>query len=157
MRGFEKISFNEFKQSVKDDKKLYEEFKLPKRGTMAAGGYDFFLIEDLTIKPNEIKIVPTGIKSYFMEDEALLLIVRSKTGFKYNIRLCNQVGLIDSDYYNNEDNEGHIFYAIQNEGKEEKTFKKGEAIIQGMFIKYLTVSDEINDFSKRKSTYKTGK
>ena len=153
MRGFEKISFEEFKKSVKDDRKIYDEYKLPKRGTKSAGGYDFFLIEDLTISPGEIKIVPTGIKSYFMSDEVLLLLVRSKTGFKYNIRLCNQVGLIDADYYNNEDNEGHIFYAIQNEGKEEKTFKKGETLIQGMFIKYLTIDNEIDDFEKRKSTY----
>jgi len=25
-----------------------------------------------------------------------------------DIRLCNQIGVIDSDYYNNRDNEGHI-------------------------------------------------
>ncbi len=50
------------------------------------------------------------------EDEVLFLIVRSSMGFKYNVRLCNQVGIIDKDYYNNIDNEGHIFIKIQNEG-----------------------------------------
>lgn len=46
------------------------------------------------------------------EDEVLFLIVRSSMGFKYNVRLCNQVGIIDKDYYNNIDNEGHIFIKI---------------------------------------------
>ena len=59
-------------------------------------------------------------------------------GFKYNIRLCNQVGVIDADYYNNKDNEGHIWIKIQNEGEKELTFQKGEAIVQGIFFKYLT-------------------
>ena len=146
MRDFEKISFARFKRDIKDDKELYNEYALPSRGSKFAGGYDFHLIEDVTIKPGEIKKIPTGIKSYFESDEVLLIIVRSKMGFKYNIRLCNQVGLIDADYYNNEDNEGHIYAMIQNEGTEERTFKKGEAIIQGMFIKYLTTdSDNGND------------
>ena len=37
-----------------------------------------------------------------------MLLVRSSMGFKYNVRLCNQVGIVDSDYYNNPDNEGHM-------------------------------------------------
>lgn len=48
--------------------------------------------------------MPTGIKSYFDKEEVLLLVVRSSMGFKYNIRLCNQVGVIDADYYNNKEN-----------------------------------------------------
>lgn len=67
------------------------------------------------MKPGERKKVPTGIKSYFDRKEVLLLIVRSSMGFKYNIRLCNQVGVIDSDYYNNKDNEGHIWLMTQND------------------------------------------
>lgn len=42
------------------------------------------------------------------EDEMLMIVVRSSQGFKYNVRLCNQVGIIESDYYNNETNEGHL-------------------------------------------------
>lgn len=75
-------------------------------------------------------------------DEMLQLYVRSSLGFKYNIRLTNQVGIIDSDYYNNKDNEGHIWYSIQNHGDKEITFKKGDRTIQGIFTKYLLTSDD---------------
>ena len=98
MRDFEKISFEQFKKDVKDDIVLYNEYLLPQRDSDSTAGYDIYLLEDLTISPNEIKKIPTGLKSFFEKDEVLFLIVRSSTGFKYNIRLCNQVGVIDSDY-----------------------------------------------------------
>lgn len=74
-------------------------------------------------------------------DDVLFLIDRSSMGFKYNVRMCNQVGVIDADYYNS-DNEGHIWIKIQNEGDKDYSVKKGQAMIQGIFMKYLTVDDE---------------
>ena len=99
-RGFEKISFEEFKKSVKDDEKLYESITLPIRKTSKSAGYDFIAFQDVTIKPGEIKKIPTGYKVKLQDDEVLLIVVRSSMDFKYNIRLCNQVGVIDKDYYN---------------------------------------------------------
>ena len=153
MRDFEKISFEQFKKDIKDDIELYNEYSLPKRDSVYTAGYDIHLLEDLTIKPGERKKVPTGIKSYFDKEEVLLLVVRSSMGFKYNIRLCNQVGVIDADYYNNKDNEGHIWLMIQNEGEEEYSFKKGEAIVQGLFMKYLTTKSDKSINIQRKSSY----
>ena len=75
-------------------------------------------------------------------DEVLFIIIRSSIGFKYNIRLVNQVGVIDSDYYNNIDNEGHIFIKLHNQGNKEYIVKKGEKICQGIFTKYLMVDNE---------------
>lgn len=74
-------------------------------------------------------------------------------GFKYNIRLCNQVGVIDSDYYNNQDNEGHIWIKIQNEGNKDVNFKKGDAIVQGIFLKYLTTKNDETLKQERRSDY----
>ena len=151
MRKFEKISYEQFTKDIKKNKKLYSEYKIPKRSTKTSAGYDFFAIEDFTIKPNEIKKIPTGIKACMNANEVLLLIVRSSMGFKYNVRMCNQVGVIDHDYYNNETNEGHMYIALQNEGEKEYIVKKGDAYAQGMFIKYLTVDDEEEIKEKRKS------
>lgn len=142
MRKFEKISFEQFKKDIKDDKNLYNEYNLPKRSTKFSAGYDFFMLFDDTIMPNEIKKYPTGIKTIMNDDEVLLLIVRSSLGFKYNLRLTNQVGVIDKDYYNNKKNEGHIYISVSNEGKEPLVIKKGESLVQGIFIKYLTLDDE---------------
>ena len=153
MRKFEKISFEEFSKSVKDDRKLYDEYKLPERNSTNAAGYDIYLLEDVEIKPNEIVKIPTGIKACFNPDEVLLLIDRSSTGFKYNIRLVNQVAVIDSDYYNNENNEGHIFTKFQNESNETFKFKAGSALAQGVFMKFLTTDDDQNNDQKRTSEY----
>ncbi len=142
MRGFEKISFEQFKNDIEDDIKLYNSYILPKRSTSQSAGYDFFLIKDITIKPNEIVKIPTGYKSYYQSDEALLLIIRSSLGFKYNLRLTNQIGLIDSDFYNNKKNEGHMIVSLQNQGKETVTLKQGEAYVQGVFINYLKTDDD---------------
>ena len=142
-RYFEKISFAQFKKDIKDDKELYYAYVLPQRKTKYSAGHDFFALEDIEILPGEVKKIPTGYKAKFLEDEVLLIIVRSSMGFKYNIRLTNQVGVIDSDYYNNIENEGHIYVSLQNEGKEKIVIKKGTGYVQGLFIKYLTSEDPV--------------
>lgn len=142
MRKFEKISYEQFKKDVNDNIELYESYNLPKRSTKGSAGYDFEALFDFTLKPGEIKKIPLGIKSCMNSDEVLFLIVRSSMGFKYNVRMCNQVGVIDSDYYNNLENEGHIFIKLENHGDKDYIVKKGDKIIQGIFIKYLAVDDE---------------
>ncbi|MFV0249797.1 MAG: dUTP diphosphatase [Bacilli bacterium] len=144
MRGFEKISFKQFKKDISDNIIKYEEYKLPCRSTQKSAGYDLFLIDDIELLPGEIKKIPTGIKVYMEDDEALFLIVRSSVGFKYNVRLTNQVGVIDADYYNNISNEGHMYISVQNEGKASFSLKKGDRIVQGIFTKYLKVDNEVD-------------
>ena len=149
MRNFEKISFEQFKKDIKDDKKLYESYILPKRGTKCAAGYDFYAIYDYTLKPGEIMKIPTGIKVCMEEDDVLFLIDRSSMGFKYNVRMTNQVGVIDADYYNNSNNEGHMWIRIQNEGDKDYVVKKGDAMIQGIFMKFLKTDDDIESDNER--------
>lgn len=143
-RYFEKISFKQFNVDCSNSTQSYGEYSLPKRSTKYSAGYDIFSICDLIIKPQEIVKIPTGIKAKMNEDEVLFLFVRSSMGFKYNIRMCNQVGVIDSDYYNNNDNEGHIWIKLQNEGPRDFIIKKGDAICQAIFTKYLTIDNEEN-------------
>ena len=152
-RFFEKISFDQFKKDIKDDKELYDKYNLPKRGTKCSAGYDFFAIEEFTIKPGEVKKVPTGYKMMCGEDEMLMIVVRSSMGFKYNVRMTNQVGIIETDYYNNENNEGHMWVALQNHGDKDYHVKKGEAYAQGIFTKFLTVDDEDKIEGKRKGGF----
>lgn len=153
MRDFEKISYKQFCKDVCNDKEMYNNYQLPARDSKRTAGYDIYLLEDIVLKPNDIVKLPTGIKSYFNDDEFLLIVVRSSIGFKYNIRLVNQVGVIDADYYNNHDNEGHIFIKIQNEGKETVSFKTGDAIVQGIFLKYLATKSDMNLGLERESDY----
>ena len=144
-RYFEKISYNQFCKDIKVDDSLYEEYELPKRATIGSCGYDFYAIEDMILHPGEIKKIPTGYKAKFNTFEMLMLVVM---GFKYNVRMCNQVGIIDSDYYNNIDNEGHIWVKLQNHGDVDYVIKKGDAFAQGIIMKYM-VCDDDNSFGER--------
>lgn len=150
-RYFEKISFNQFKKDVVDNKEMYDAYSLPKRGTKNSAGYDFEALYDFVIKPGEIKKIPLGIKASMNDNEVLFILVRSSQGFKYNVRMCNQVGVIDSDYYNNSDNEGHIFIKLQNQGDNDYVVKTGDKICQGIFINYLVVDNEEKIERKRLS------
>jgi len=148
-RYFEKISFEQFKKDVCDDENLYREYLLPRRSTKYSAGYDFFSLSDFVLRPGEIKKIPTGVKINMNTDEMMMLVVRSSMGFKYNIRLCNQIGIFESDYYNNTSNEGHAWIKLQNEGTEEYVVKKGDAICQGIFTKFLTVTNEEEILNER--------
>ncbi len=142
MRRFEKISINEYEKVLKE-KCDYEDIKLPVRSTKNSAGYDFISPFSFTLNPGETIKVPSGIKVTMNADEFLAILVRSSMGFKYNVRLCNQVGIIDSDYYNNPDNEGHMFIALKNEGEKVFEVQKGDKYAQGIFQKYLLTDDDI--------------
>lgn len=142
MRKFEKISFKQFKKDIIDSKETYNSYNLPVRHTNCSAGYDFESILSFELQPGEIKKIPTGIKVQMNQDEMLMIVVRSSTGFKYNVRMCNQVGIIESDYYNNSSNEGHMWIALQNEGTEVFKVEAGDRVAQGIFVKFLTVDDE---------------
>lgn len=160
-RGFEIVSKYE-----------NEGLNLPKRQTIASAGYDFEAAEDVTIPSiwclnfvrifrlirnghelNELDkekvektlkpiLVPTGIKSYMPEDEVLILANRSSNTFKRNVALPNGIGVVDSDYYNNSQNEGEIFFQLINYGVRPMHIKKGDRIGQGIFMKYLKADND---------------
>ncbi len=152
-RIFEKISFEQFKKDISDDKELYESYNIPKRSTKESAGYDFESLMDFTLKPGEIGKYPLGIKADMNSGEVLLIMVRSSMGFKYNVRLCNQVGVIDKDYYNNPDNEGHMWIKLENQGDKDYVVKKGDKICQGIFMNFLTTDNEENIENVRTSGF----
>lgn len=116
-------------------------FSLPVKGSKKAAGYDFFNPEEVTIQPKEIKYVKTGIKALFPDDMVLLLFNRSSNPKKKNLILINGVGVVDADYYNNEDNEGEIAFAFYNISAVPVTLQKGEKLGQGMFTIYKDVTN----------------
>ena len=142
MRKFEVISINQFNKDFKDADTKYDDIIIPKRSTKFSAGYDFYMPYDLTIKKDEVVLIPTGIKVMFNSDEFLGIYIRSSLGFKYNLRMCNQVGIIDSDYYNNTSNEGHIFVKLKNEGDNDIILKKYDRYVQGIIQKYYIVDNE---------------
>ena len=127
--------------------KGYEDkgINIPVRKTAHSAGYDVEAAEDIIIpqfvpgaKPT---LIPTGLKAYCQPDECYLLLNRS-SGPKKGFILANSVGLIDSDYYGNIDNDGHFFFAYFNCSDHDIEVKKGDVIGQVVFTKYLIVDND---------------
>lgn len=116
---------------------------IPRRETLYSAGYDIAAIETVEIKPQDIVLVSTGLKAYMPEDEVLKIYLRSSIPKKKGLLMANSVGIIDSDYYNNENNDGHIMIPLYNFSKRLVIINKGEKIAQGIFTKYL-LSDNDN-------------
>ena len=142
---FEKVSKEQFSKDAKDllsiDLPDYDSIKIPARATEGSAGYDFVCPFDLTIKPGEMIKIPTGIRCYIEKNYVLQIYPRSSIGIKYQVCLANTVGIIDSDYYN-AINEGHIITALVNRGDKDFEIKKGDRIVQGIFIEYHTALEE---------------
>jgi len=128
-------------------KTIYESIRLPKRATTGSAGYDFYSPIDITLPPGKEIKIPTGIRVEMEEGWVLMCYPRSGLGFKYRLQMNNTVGIIDSDYFNS-DNEGHIFAKITNDTKEGKTVEipTGTGFMQGIFTEYgITVDDEVEE------------
>ena len=132
-RGFEWVS-------AWQDKKIH----LPQRKTAASAGYDIEAGADVLLLPAELTMVPTGVKAFMQLDEVLMIHIRSSMAIKHQLVLMNSVAVVDSDYYNNEDNEGHIFAKLTNDSKTNKivTVRRGDAFMQGIFVEYGITEDD---------------
>ena len=101
----------------------------------------------VTLRPGETVKIPTGIRAWMEEGWELQIYPRSGLGFKYRLQLNNTVGIVDSDYYES-DNEGHIFIKVTNDSNEGKTVdvKAGTGFAQGIFVEYgITVDDDATE------------
>ena len=97
------------------------------------------ITKDFKVKPT---LVPTGVKCEIPDGYYLELSVRSSCPLKHWLILANGVGIIDADYYNNPDNEGHIYFQIINLSPFDILLKKGDAIGQGILKRYYTTDDD---------------
>ena len=130
MRKFEKVN------------RIEGEIELPKRSTAKSGGYDFVAIEDTMVAYSGVTYVKTGIKAKFPDDEILMLCNRSSNPKKKELVLMNGVGIVDSDYYGNPDNDGEICFAFKSLNPTGTFIKAGEKLGQGIFIKYGVTDDD---------------
>lgn len=143
MRRFEKISLAEYHKTTGCDEEIYNNLELPKRATRYSAGYDIHCPFDMVLPAKGMVKVPTLLKVDMDDDDVFIIDVRSSLGFKHNVRLCNTIAVIDKDYYNNPDNEGHIFLKFYNPNDYDIIFKSNDRIAQGMFLKYgITVDDK---------------
>lgn len=96
----------------------------------------------------KVDLVPTGIKCYLPHGYYLQLSVRSSLPLKHWLIMANGIGVIDADYYNNPDNEGHIYFQLINLGQYPIIIKKGDCFGQGIILPY-NVTNEDNTTATR--------
>lgn len=174
---FEKVSFDEFMRAYKpiwveaqriaqevpegesfgysvedlnnDCRTIYENIQLPKRATAGSAGYDFFFPYGKAELPAGATVfIPTGIKAHMASNWVLLEAPRSGMGMKYRIQLDNTIGVVDSDYYGNEENEGHIFIKLTNDSRDGSTcvIEHQSRFCQGIFVPFgITVDDNVTE------------
>lgn len=136
-----------------------ENAQMPTRATEGSAGYDFYSPVSVALKPGESAIIDLGVSqrpginksAHFYDDDngechvdkpfesgyVLLLTIRSSLALKYSLRAINPVAIIDSDYTDT------IKFGITNDGKDPYTIKEGDRICQGVFVRFLTSSDDI--------------
>lgn len=157
---FEKVSFEAFKKDVntylgayptEEIEEFYENIILPERKTKYSAGYDVATALPVLILPGQSKVIPTGIKAVFAEEEmetwCLKLYARSSVGIKDRVIVTNAVGIIDSDYQFAE-NDGDMMLALTNIGSSEKMYRPGHRICQAIFEIHGITSDDAA-FGKR--------
>lgn len=141
-------------EPVKDEFVMYNSpaEKMPVRATKFSVGYDFYSPIDATIAPGETKLIFTNIKAKFESNEGLILAVTSGMG-KRGLILASGIGLVESDYYGNESNDGNLGFALFNHGQNDYIIKKGDKIGQAFFFNFLTVDDEAEITAVRKGGF----
>ncbi len=141
---FEKVTIDEYAKSAAAGtcEETYADIILPRRATAGSAGYDFFAPYAFRVASGETVKIPTGVRVKIDEGWVLKIYPRSSLGFKYRLTLDNTVGIIDSDYYN-ADNQGHIFIKMTNCGDKPLEVEKGKAFAQGVFVEYgITYDDD---------------
>lgn len=131
--------------------------KLPERSTKKSAGYDFYAMEDVVCKSHEITMVPTGVKAKMEDNETLLLFNRSSNPKKKGLIILNGVGVVDADYYGNENNDGEIAGLFYNMREEDVEIKAGDKIMQGIFVEYEKTEDDEAEGERSGGFGSTGK
>lgn len=141
---FECISAQQWDKDIKGAE--ITELTLPQRATKGSAGYDIMALFTIDLAPKEALKIPTGLKCKIDDGWFLGIFPKSGLGFKYHARLGNSVGIIDQDYYNNSNNEGHIWVKLTNDGDKQLHIDKGKAFCQGIFLPYgITYDDDAQE------------
>lgn len=158
VRGFEEVIDSKKQYGKVIDvygqrKVMYPPVQLPVRADSRSAGYDFFSPIDVTILPKQKVVLWTNVKAYMQPDEVLEVYPRSSLGVKQGIMLANTVGIIDSSYYSNQQNDGNIGLALYNTSGTAVEIKRGDRIAQGIFKKYLVVDNDVTITEERQGGF----
>ena len=110
------------------------DFKLPNYETKGAAGMDLSadIKSEVTLKPLERSLIPTGIAISLPKDLEAQIRPRSGLAIKHGITILNTPGTIDSDY------RGEIKVILVNLSNDNYTIKPQDRIAQIVFSRFVT-------------------
>ena len=101
------------------------------------------LDSDVTIAPNETKLIKTGLAMEIPEGYAGLIYARSGLASKRGLAPANKVGVVDADY------RGEVMVALHNHSNVPQIVAHGERIAQLVVAPFLkaeyTEADALSD------------
>ena len=108
---------------------------LPEYATAFSAGMDLRanIIESITLKPLERKLVPTGLFIELPQGYEAQIRPRSGLAIKKGITVLNSPGTIDADY------RGEICVILVNLSNEDFTIENGERICQMVIAQHVQV------------------
>lgn len=115
-------------------KRLNENAIIPTYGSAYAAGADLYacIENEVAIKPNETKLIKTGIAIELPVGYASFIYARSGLASKKGLAPANKVGVVDCDY------RGEIMVALHNHSQTEQTVLPNERIAQMVIAPYIT-------------------
>lgn len=114
---------------------------LPKYQTKQSSGVDLcaFLLSDLVLKPNDRRLIGTGLHIALPDGYEAQIRPRSGLAYKHGITIINSPGTIDADY------RGEIKIALINHSNEDFVIKNGDRIAQMVISKYEQISFSLTE------------
>ncbi len=96
-----------------------------------AAGLDLRANNEILIKPGDIVDIESKLAMAIPKGHFGMVVARSGLSYKHQIKLINDVGIIDEDY------RGEIGIRLINEGKESYKIESGDRIAQMIIIPYV--------------------
>lgn len=104
---------------------------LPSYETAGAAGFDLAASVDMTIRPGEVALVPTGLVIEVPAGHLLGVFARSSTPLKRGLMVANGVGVVDSDYCGPAD---EIKIEVLNFTPQPVSVRRGDRLAQGVIM-----------------------
>lgn len=120
-----------------------------------AAGLDVRSNTDVIIHSGQVVDIETKLAMQIPKGHFGMLVARSGLAFKHQIKLINDIGIIDEDYRND------IGVRLVNEGKDSYEIKAGDRIAQLLIIPYIQVPllyvDELEQTERKGGFGSTGR
>ena len=121
--------------------KFSDDANVPTYGTEFSAGADLYacINENITIKPGQTVMIPTGIGMEIQIEYAGFIYARSGLSTKQGLAPANKVGVVDADY------RGEIKVALYNQSSEDRVVSKNDRIAQIVIAPFLKADFKVVD------------